>query len=97
MLFEDILDGALLHTYRLDEDKKYKPRSCADERIASRTGDTFTLEELASDIASCGLEEGRVYKAIMEALENQVLVTAEERSPYTSTSPFPIESMSGDD
>jgi hypothetical protein len=77
-LFNDILDGALLKTYTLSEDKKYKPSSCADERIARRRGVEFLLDELAADIASCGLEEGRVYKAIMEAIERDLLVLIEK-------------------
>jgi hypothetical protein len=95
-LFDDILDGALLRTYKLADDKPYKPKSCADERIAKRTGETFKLEELASDIASCGLEEGRVYKAIMEALENHLLVSADEPSPYTSQLALPVEPLKED-
>ncbi|MCK5264365.1 MAG: hypothetical protein KAR03_02060, partial [Candidatus Thorarchaeota archaeon] len=82
-LFEDILDGQLLRTYKLDEAKKFPTTSCASERIARRHGDEFKLEELATEIASCGLEEGRVYKAIMDALENHFLVTTED-SPFAT-------------
>lgn len=90
-LFDDILDGALLRTYKLADDMHYKPKSCADERIARRAGETFKLEELASDISACGIEEGRVYKAIMEALEKHYLVSADEPSPYTSSLPVKVE------
>jgi hypothetical protein len=83
-LFEDILDGALLRTYKLDEDRKLPTSSCADERIARKHGEEFKLEELAEEIAACGLEEGRVYQAIMKALEGQFLVT-------TDVSPFATE------
>ncbi|RDE15668.1 MAG: hypothetical protein C4K48_03565 [Candidatus Thorarchaeota archaeon] len=82
-LFEDILDGALLRTYKLDEAKKFPTNTCALERIARKQGVEFKLEELASEIATCGLEEGRVYKAIMTALENHYLVTTDE-SPFTA-------------
>jgi len=82
-LFEDLLDGQLLRTYKLDEVKKFPTTSCANERIASKKGEEFKLEELATEIASCGLEEGRVYKAIMDALENQFLVTTED-SPFST-------------
>ncbi|MCK4565903.1 MAG: hypothetical protein KAU48_01205, partial [Candidatus Thorarchaeota archaeon] len=82
-LFEDILDGQLLRTYRLDDAKKFPTTSCANERIARRSGDEFKLEELATEIASCGLEEGRVYKAIMVALENHFLVTTDD-SPFAT-------------
>ncbi|MGY5856026.1 MAG: hypothetical protein RTS72_05450, partial [Candidatus Thorarchaeota archaeon] len=83
-LFEDILDGALLRTYTLDDTKKFPTSSCADERIARKHGEEFKLEDLASEIAACGLEEGRVYQAIMRALENELLVT-------TDVSPFATE------
>jgi len=82
-LFEDLLDGQLLRTYKLDEVKKFPTTSCANERIASKHGEEFKLEELASEIASCGLEEGRVYKAIMDALENEFLVTTDD-SPFAT-------------
>ncbi|MHA1929278.1 MAG: hypothetical protein ACTSV2_11950, partial [Candidatus Thorarchaeota archaeon] len=82
-LFEDILDGQLLRTYKLDDAKKFPTTSCANERIARRHGDEFKLEELATEIASCGLEEGRVYKAIMVALENHFLVTTDD-SPFAT-------------
>jgi hypothetical protein len=77
-LFEDSLDGALLRTYKLDETKKLPTNTCANERIARKQSVEFKLEELASELAGCGLEEGRVYKAIMAALENHFLVTTDE-------------------
>ena len=55
----------------------------ANERIARKSGEEFKLEELAEEIASCGLEEGRVYKAIMEALENHYLITTDD-SPFAT-------------
>lgn len=82
-LFEDILDGQLLRTYKLDESKKVPTNTCALERIARKHGEEFKLEELASEIASCGLEETRVYKAIMMALENHYLVRTED-SPFST-------------
>jgi hypothetical protein len=82
-LFDDILDGALLRTYTLDDAKKFPTATCADERIARKQGEEFKLEDLATEIAACGLEEGRVYQAIMRALENQFLVTTDE-SPFAT-------------
>jgi hypothetical protein len=82
-LFEDILDGALLRTYKLDDERKIPTPTCADERIARKHGEEFKLEELAEEIAACGLEEGRVYQAIMKALENEFLVTTDE-SPFAT-------------
>jgi len=82
-LFDDILDGSLLRTYKIDDEKKFPTSTCADERISRKQGEEFKLEELASEIAGCGLEEGRVYQAIMKALENQLLVTTDE-SPFST-------------
>ena len=82
-LFEDLLDGQLLRTYKLDETKKFPTTSCANERISRKHGEEFKLEDLASDLAGCGLEEGRVYKAIMIALENHFLVTTDD-SPFAT-------------
>ncbi|MHA1943072.1 MAG: hypothetical protein ACW96M_01620, partial [Candidatus Thorarchaeota archaeon] len=82
-LFDDTLDGALLRTYKLDDAKKLPTSTCADERIARKHGEECKLEELASEIAACGVEEGRVYQAIMKALDNQYLVTTEE-SPFAT-------------
>lgn len=82
-LFEDILDGQLLRTYKLDESRKFPTSTCANERIARKHGEEFKLEELASEIAGCGLEETRVYKAIMVALENHYLVKTED-SPFST-------------
>jgi hypothetical protein len=92
-LFDDILDGALLGTYKLDDDRKFPTSTCADERIARKHGEEFKLEELATEIAACGLEEGRVYQAIMKALDNQFLVTTED-SPFATEllrAPEPVE------
>ncbi|MFW9806843.1 MAG: hypothetical protein ACFFFK_08950, partial [Candidatus Thorarchaeota archaeon] len=82
-LFDDHLDGSLLRTYKLDEAKKFPTSTCADERIAKKHGEEFKLEELAEEIASCGLEEGRVYQAIMKALDSQLLITTDE-SPFAT-------------
>ncbi|PNX51528.1 MAG: hypothetical protein BV458_11425, partial [Thermoplasmata archaeon M9B2D] len=37
-LFDDILDGALLRTYKLDDEKKMPTNTCANERIARKQG-----------------------------------------------------------
>jgi hypothetical protein len=72
-----------LRTYKLDEGRKLPTSTCADERIAKKHGEEFKLEELAEDISACGLEEGRVYQAIMKALEGEFLVTTDE-SPFAT-------------
>jgi hypothetical protein len=82
-LFDDHLDGSLLRTYKLDDEKKFPTSTCADERIARKQGEEFKLEDLATEIAACGLEEGRVYQAIMKALDNHFLITT-DKSPFAT-------------
>jgi hypothetical protein len=84
-LFDDILDGRFLKKHKIEEPKKLPSRPrCVGERImkVDEMG-CFELSELASEMASCGLEEARVYKLIYDALENQhiIALTLEEDSP----------------
>ena len=44
------------------------------------TNGTVTLR---NSLLACGLEEGRVYQAIMKALDNHFLITTDE-SPFTT-------------
>lgn len=76
-LFDDILDGRLLREYKVAELRGFPRKTkCIEERIIKiDKTDGFELEELASEMTSCGLEEARVYKIIMEAIENENLVT----------------------
>ncbi|MFW9799739.1 MAG: hypothetical protein ACFFD9_04845 [Candidatus Thorarchaeota archaeon] len=76
-LFDDILDGRLLKGYKVAELKGFPRKTkCIEERITKIDGvDGFELEELANEMTSCGFEEARVYKIIMEAIENENLVT----------------------
>ncbi len=77
-LFDDILDGRLLKEYKVSDLRGFPRKTkCIEERIDRIGSDgPFELEELAKEMTSCGLEEARVYKMIMEAIENSNLVTA---------------------
>ncbi|MFX1416427.1 MAG: hypothetical protein ACFFC0_06420, partial [Promethearchaeota archaeon] len=77
-LFDDILDGRLLKEYKVSDLRGFPRKTkCIEERIDRIDSDgAFGLEVLAKEMTSCGLEEARVYKMIMEAIENSNLVTA---------------------
>jgi hypothetical protein len=77
-LFDDILDGRLLKEYKVSDLRGFPRKTkCLEERIDRIDSDgSFELEVLAKEMTSCGLEEARVYKMIMEAIENSNLVTA---------------------
>ncbi|MFX1265353.1 MAG: hypothetical protein ACFFH0_08225, partial [Promethearchaeota archaeon] len=77
-LFDDILDGRLLKEYKVSDLRGFPRKTkCLEERIDRIDSDgAFELDVLAKEMTSCGLEEARAYKMIMEAIENNNLVTA---------------------
>ncbi|MHA2378213.1 MAG: hypothetical protein ACXADS_02980 [Candidatus Thorarchaeota archaeon] len=77
-LFDDVLDGRLLKEYKVSDLRGFPRRTrCIEQRIERMDeSGAFELGTLATEMTSCGLEEARVYKMIMEAIENQNLVTA---------------------
>ncbi|MHA2118286.1 MAG: hypothetical protein ACW98J_05145, partial [Candidatus Thorarchaeota archaeon] len=80
--FDDIMDGRFLRDYTVSEGKSFPRKTkCIEERI-HRIDDTggFDLEELATEMTSCGLEEARVYTIIMDAIEmgNLALTSIDE-------------------
>jgi hypothetical protein len=69
-LFMDLLDVRLLRPYRRNESVEF-PRShkCMEitmPLVVDEEG--FRLDELAKGMASCGVEEGRAYILVMEAI-----------------------------
>ena len=80
--FDDIMDGRFLRDYRVSEGKSFPRKTkCIEERI-HRIDDAggFDLEELATEMTSCGLEEARVYTIIMDPIEmgNLALTSIDE-------------------
>ena len=77
-MFDDVLDGRLLKEYKVSDLRGFPRKTkCIEERIDRIDSDgAFELEILAKEMTSCGLEEARVYKMIMEAIENSNLVAA---------------------
>jgi hypothetical protein len=69
--FDDIMDGRLLREYTVPEVKSFPRKTrCIEERIHRIDDeDGFDLDELATEMTSCGLEEARVYSIIMDAIE----------------------------
>ena len=73
ILFDEVLDGSLIHKYRI-QDVKGLPRKtkCLEKEIGEiAQSEAFTLEELVSRMTGCGLEESYVYLSIWEALEKK--------------------------
>lgn len=76
-LFDEILDGALNRNYTFAAGEKL-PRStdCIATGVSKLPGRVFRLETLATAIAGCGIEEGRAYQMIKDAIEQKILIVA---------------------
>ena len=76
------MDGRFLRDYTVSEGKSFPRKTkCIEERIHRIDDvDGFDLEELATEMTSCGLEEARVYTIIMDAIEmgNLALASIDE-------------------
>jgi len=70
-LFNEMLDGALLTTYRTVEAHKLPRNLRLLEKSTAMMDqhDEFELEKLASIMTRSGMEEARVYKTIMDGIE----------------------------
>ncbi|MHA2141900.1 MAG: hypothetical protein ACXADC_05545 [Candidatus Thorarchaeota archaeon] len=76
--FDDIMDGRFLREYTVTEGKKFPRKTkCIEDRLHRIDDeDGFDLDELATEMTSCGLEEARVYAIIMDAIEMGNLIFA---------------------
>jgi len=74
-LFDDIMDGALLHQYKVKKDASYpRNQKCLQTYLeAYPPEDGFGLDTLADGMAVCGIQEGNVYQQIMDAIDNGIL------------------------
>ena len=91
--FDDIMDGRFLRDYTVTEGKSFPRKTkCIEERI-HRIDDEggFDLEELASEMTSCGLEEARVYTIIMDAIEMGNLALTSIDEVRADDTPTPTE------
>jgi hypothetical protein len=83
--FDNLMDGKLLKKFRMAEHGKF-PRAlkCVQKRFEHlEATDGFDLDDLAAGVASCGLEEARAYKIIMDYIEKGTIIPLtpeEERS-----------------
>jgi hypothetical protein len=80
--FDNLMDGKLLKKFRMAEHGEF-PRSlkCVERKFEHlEATDGFDLDDLAAGVASCGLEEARAYKIIMDYIEKGTIVplTSEE-------------------
>ncbi|NOR39542.1 MAG: hypothetical protein GQ580_08140 [Candidatus Thorarchaeota archaeon] len=83
-LFDDIMDGALLRQYRVKKDAPF-PRSqkCLQTYLeAYPPEDGFGLDKLADGMAMCGIQEGNVYRQIIDAIENGILESVDPQEKY---------------
>ncbi|MHA1483806.1 MAG: hypothetical protein ACTSPR_00640 [Candidatus Thorarchaeota archaeon] len=83
-LFDDIMDGALLRQYRVKKDAPF-PRSQKCLQIyleAYPQEDGFGLDTLADGMAMCGIQEGNVYRQIIDAIENGILESIDPEENY---------------
>ncbi len=78
-MFNRHLDGNLLKYYTLSpevkKERKFKP--FWDAKATMDLGDAFVLTELARGLMSVGMDEGRAYKLIFEAIEKGILIAIE--------------------
>jgi hypothetical protein len=73
ILFDEVLDGILIQRYRI-QDVKGLPRKpkCVEREVADiAKSDAFTLNELATRMTGCGVEESYAYLSIWEAIEKK--------------------------
>jgi hypothetical protein len=75
-LFDEKLDGKLLKKFRMAEHEKFPRRlKCVEEKFEHlETTDGFELDDLAAGVASCGLEEARAYKIIIDYIEKGSII-----------------------
>ena len=78
-MFNRHLDGDLLKYYALSPEvkKMRKFRPFWDAKATMDLGDAFVLTELARGLMSVGMDEGRAYKLIFEAIEKGILTAIE--------------------
>jgi hypothetical protein len=79
-LFYDLMDGILLLSYRKSAEVSLpRDMKCLEAAaVHIQNGEGFKLEELARGMAACGVEESRAYKMILDAIEKDLLVKAEQ-------------------
>ncbi|MGY5879266.1 MAG: hypothetical protein RTV31_03400 [Candidatus Thorarchaeota archaeon] len=77
-LFYDLLDGILIEKFRTTGDASF-PKSMQCLEVAAQqleNGEGFKLEDLARGIATCGIEESRAYKIVMDAIDSKLIEVA---------------------
>lgn len=77
-LFYDLMDGFLLENFRLEKDASFpKAMNCLESTAIQLENDKgFKLDDLAKGMATCGIEESRAYKMVMDAIERRLIRVA---------------------
>jgi hypothetical protein len=77
-LFQDLMDGFLLETFRVSLEASFpKAMSCLESTaVQLENGEGFKLDDLAKGMATCGVEETHAYKMVMDAIELQLIHVA---------------------
>ncbi|MHA1906568.1 MAG: hypothetical protein ACW98Y_04685, partial [Candidatus Thorarchaeota archaeon] len=93
-LFNEMLDMNLHRRHKIVDTKGLPsgPKCLKKEISDLRASESFELEEMAERMASCGLEEARVYKVIMDAITNSQVIPVEGLiEPDSEPSPDAID------
>lgn len=89
-LFYDLLDGFLIERFRTNKDVSFPKNMRCLETAAHQleNGEGFKLEDLAKGMASCGIEESRAYKIVMDAIDEDLIEIADEEKTDVISGPF---------
>jgi hypothetical protein len=79
-LFYDLLDGYLIERFRTSKDVTFPKNMRCLETAAQglEHGEGFKLEDLAKSMATCGIEESRAYKIVMDAIDDDLIEIAND-------------------
>ncbi len=78
-MFYDLLDGFLIETFRTSKDVAFPKNMRCLQTAAQHIehGEGFKLDDLAREMATCGIEESRAYKIVMDAIDDDLIEIVE--------------------
>lgn len=85
-LFYDLLDGFLIERFRTSKYASFpKSMKCLeDAALQLENGEGFKLEDLAKEMATCGIEESHAYKIVMDAIDDDLIEMANGNAPEST-------------
>jgi hypothetical protein len=89
-LFYDLLDGYLIERFRTSKDAAF-PKNMRCLQTAAQhleNGEGFRLEDLAKEMATCGIEESHAYKIVMDAIDEDLIEIADVEMTDEIAGPF---------